>query len=162
MHRMTPTHAAALIVVRESLTLMHKALEGLPDEAAGWRPAPGTNSLVVLVEHSITSTRFWLRNGSNQRGSLLRYRAEDRAPAFGATGKSIADLVRDLDSFAREAEATLSGGDERALEAVLDWRSEDASEPVHTGVEALLRGLAHLREHVGQAELMRDLWLARS
>ena len=31
-----------------------------------------------------------------------------------------------------------------------------------TGVDMLIGGRAHLREHVGQAQLMRDLWLSAS
>ena len=30
-----------------------------------------------------------------------------------------------------------------------------------SGAEILVNGVGHLREHVGQAQLMRDLWLAR-
>ena len=69
--------------------MLRDAIDGLPDEAADWRPVPRTNSAAVLVIHSITSTRFWLRNGSSAPGSIARYRAEERARSFEAWGVGI-------------------------------------------------------------------------
>ncbi len=159
---MTPTHAATLIVLRESLGMLRDAIDGLPDEAADWRPAPGTNSVAVLVTHSITSARFFLGNGSNRPGSIVRYRAEERARSFEASGVAVAGLVKAIDAFIPEAEEMLANGDEASLAAIVDWSAEAPGEPVRSGVECLLRAVAHLREHVGQVQLMRDLWLARA
>lgn len=141
--------------------MFREALTALPDEAADWSPVSGGNTAVVLVTHSITSTRFWIGNGSGQQGSMARYRAEERAPSFEARGLTIAVLAARIDAFAAEAEQILASGDAASLEAIIDWRAEDPAEPLRTGVEALLRAVAHLREHVGHMQLMRDLWLAR-
>ena len=158
---MTPTHAATLIVLRESLTMLRDAVAGLPDEAADWRPVPGTNSVAVLLTHALTSSRFFLGNGSGRPGSIVHYRAEERARAFEASGLAIGELVRAIDAFIPEAEEILANGDAASLAGVLDWRAESPGEPTRTGVECLFRAVAHLREHVGQVQLMRDLWLAR-
>jgi uncharacterized damage-inducible protein DinB len=157
---MTPTHAALLPVVQNSFGMLRTALDGLPDEAAGWTPAPNTNSLTVLTLHSITSARFWLGNGSGRRASLERYRAEDRAPAFASSGKSIPGLLDAIDAFLPEIEAILSAGDEVSLTAAIEWPADEPDDQPRSGIGCLFHGVAHLREHVGQAQLMRDLWLA--
>ncbi len=159
---MTPTHRAFLTVTQESLELFRSAIEGLPDAAADWLPAPGTNSLAVLVAHSVTSTRFWLRNGSGEPGSIARYREADRTPSFRVHGTNVAALVGQLDAFRAEAETILAAGTEEHLLQVVALQAEDPAEPPRSGVECLARAVAHLREHVGQAELMRDLWLGRT
>lgn len=159
---MTPAHAAASVVLRESLVMLRDALDGLPVEAMDWCPVPGTNSMTVLVTHSITSTRFWLGNGCGRVGSISAYRAGERARSFQESGRDPATLGLAIHDFADEAEAMLSKADVSSILATIDWTAEDPSEPVRTGIEALFRALTHLREHVGQVQLMRDLWLAHA
>ena len=48
------------------------------------------------------------------------------------------------------------------LAVTVDGAGEQTDVPTRTGLECLFHALAHLREHVGQAQLMRDLWLARA
>ena len=72
---MTPTHQGALQVTRESLHFLRSSIEDLPDEAMDWKPLPDSSSLAVLVVHSITATRFFLRAGSGAVASLASYRA---------------------------------------------------------------------------------------
>lgn len=141
--------------------MLRDAVDGLPPEALDWRPAPGTNSVTVLVTHSITSTRFWLGNGAGRIGSIIAYRAGERARSFEESGGTAEKLVAVIDAFAAEADAMLAAANEDALTARIDWTAEDAKEPVREGVEALFRALTHLREHVGQVQLMRDLWMSR-
>jgi hypothetical protein len=54
----------------------------------------------------------------------------------------------------------LEGVTSDSLRAAAGWRFADGAEP--TGNELLLHAAGHLREHVGQAQLIRDLWLANS
>ncbi len=154
---MTPTHAAALQVASESFAMLTAALDGVPDEAAGWMPAPATNPLAVLVTHSVTSARFWLGAGAGKTGSMRSYQQNERSASFSVHGDRIADLVALVRRFQPELEAILSEGTATSLEATVSF---DTDSLARSGVECLFHGLAHLREHTGQAQLMRDLWLA--
>jgi uncharacterized damage-inducible protein DinB len=158
---MTPTHAAASQVVRESVAMIVDALDGLPDAAAEWTPAPNTNSIAVLTAHAASSTRFWLANGAGAVSSIRHYRADDRAPSFETHGKSIAALRELIQALPADAEAILAKGTEADLTTVVAWPDEDPGEPPRTGAHCIVHAAGHLREHVGQVQLMRDLWLAR-
>ena len=113
--RMTPTHAALLPVLTNSLNMLREALDGLPDEATAWTPAPNTNSLTVLTMHSLTSLRFFLGNGSGRVTEISRYRAEDRAEAFASKPESAASLIAHIDAAVPGYRAILEGGTEADL-----------------------------------------------
>lgn len=158
---MTPTHHAAINITRDSFAMFAEALEGLPDEALSWRPdARDTNSIAVLATHCVTAMRFWLPLGAGDVGSIAEYRLRDRAPSFEVGGASATDLKASFDRVLVELEASMANGTEAHLTARIEW-AEDPSIKM-TGAEALFRAVGHLREHVGQAQLMRDLWLARN
>lgn len=159
--RMTPTHAALLPVLTNSLNMLREALDGLPDEATAWTPAPNTNSLTVLTMHSLTSLRFFLGNGSGRVTEISRYRAEDRAEAFASKPESAASLIAHIDAALPGYRAILEGGTEADLTAAISWPPEDAPNLPATGAGCLFHAIGHCREHVGQAMLMRDLWLNR-
>lgn len=157
---MTPTHQAALTTARDSFTMFAEALKGLPDEALSWRPnAANTNSLAVLAVHSVTAARFWLGLGAGQAGSIDEYRKRFRAPSFEVAEAAASELTSQFDEVLAELAGVMANGSEAHLSARIEW-PEDPSLKL-TGVEALFRAIGHLREHVGQAQLMRDLWLAR-
>lgn len=155
---MTPTHQAALTVAQESFAMFAEALAGLPDEALVWRPdADNTNSLAVLAAHSLSATRFWLANGAGVGKSIEEYRRVDRGPAFAAGGAG--DYPAQFDQMLSGLATLFAAGTEAHLLADV----AQPADPVmtRTGVGCLIHGIGHLREHVGQAQLMRDLWLGR-
>jgi uncharacterized damage-inducible protein DinB len=158
---MTPTHAAALKVAQESFATLRTAIAELPDGAANWVPAPNTNSVAVLTTHCVTAARFFYSEGSGTRGSIAAYRAGERSAAFATQNATIADLIALIDAFQPELEAILSEGDPASLEAGISWPEEDPGEPERSGVDWLFRATAHVREHIGQVQLTRDLWNAR-
>ena len=157
---MTPTHQAALTVARESFGMFAEALAGLPDEALSWRPeAENTNSLAVLAAHSVTATRFWLGSGAGESKAIDDYRKINRAPSFAVDGGAADDFRMQFDDMLAELATLFASGTEAHLAA-------EVAQPAHpsmtkSGVVCLIFGIGHLREHVGQAQLMRDLWLAR-
>ena len=85
----TVTHAGCLAIIRESFGMLREALAGLPDEALTWTPYVGTNSLAVLVMHSVTATRFFLLAGSGQPGDIMEYRSGDRVEAFDTKSATV-------------------------------------------------------------------------
>lgn len=158
---MTPTHEGALQITRESLHFLRSAIEDLPEEAMDWKPLPGASSLAVLVAHSITATRFFLRAGSGEAGSLADYRAGARAEAFRTADVGKQELLGAVGAFRDEAVDIVAGGTEEHLSARIELIAEDnLSVPVRNGAGTLFAAIAHLREHVGHVQLMHDLWLA--
>jgi len=158
---MTPTHQGALQIVRESFAVLQSAVDDLPEEALEWKPLPSANSVSVLVMHSITATRFFLRAGSGQVGSILEYRATERAEAFRTSGLAKTELRSRMEAFLPEAEAILAGGTEVNLSEVIEMPTNDGLPvPTRNGAGSLFAAIAHLREHVGHVQVMHDLWLA--
>ncbi|MBE0611007.1 MAG: DUF664 domain-containing protein [Dehalococcoidia bacterium] len=158
---MTPTHEGALQITRESLRFLRSSIEDLPEEAMDWKPLPGASSLAVLVVHSVTATRFFLRAGSGEVGSLAEYRSGDRADAFRAAGIGKPELLGMIAAFGREADGIVAKGTEEHLAARVELTAaDDMPVPVRNGAGTLFAAIAHLREHVGHVQLMHDLWLA--
>ena len=158
---MTPTHAGALQITRESLAFLEQAISDLPQEALEWKPLPSANSATVLVVHAVTSTRFFLRAGSGFEVSLPDYRANERREAFQAAGVPKAQLLAMVRDFSAEAEEILGAGTEDQLAASVELVSKDAMPvAVRNGAGTLMAAIGHLREHVGHVQLMHDLWLA--
>ncbi|MCC6381885.1 MAG: DinB family protein [Dehalococcoidia bacterium] len=153
-----PTYAAAAAVAGASLTTLGGVLDKLPDGALDWTPVSGTNAIAVLTIHSLTSLEFWLSAGAGRGPSRAEY-LERRAEAFRARGLSVAMLQERLTQTTTFVVATLGDAEERGLATVMPWEVEGARV---TGAECLFRGIGHLREHVGEAQLTRALWMAAS
>ncbi len=156
---MTPTHIAALNVAKDSFDMLRASLDGLPDEALDWSPAPGvTNPLSVLIVHSLTASRFLIGLGCGRAASLTEYRVGERAASFATRGVTVPKLIAKVDALEAEVSGLLEAGTDAHLAAWIDF-PEDASF-AKTGTQCLLHGVAHLREHVGHAQSLHDLWLA--
>jgi hypothetical protein len=153
---MTPTHHAVSSVVLESLAMLRSVVEDSPPEALDWTPAPGANSLTVLVLHGVTSTRFMLAAGCGHPVSIAAYRANERASAFTARGLAKAQLVEAIADLAAEIGPLLAGGSTDQLAAQVTF-PEDPSVS-RTGAGFLIHSAAHLREHLGHAQALRDAW----
>ncbi len=158
---MTPTHQSALEVTRQSFGMLKEAIADLPDEAFDWTPAPNTNSLTVLTRHSLAACRFFFGVVSGQPGSIANYRKGDRAEAFRAEGGTATSLTEAIDAALKDFDTVLAPGTEAHLNEMIGWPNEAPDIPTRSGREILINGIGHLREHVGQAQLMRDIWLAR-
>ncbi len=158
---MTPTHEGALQITRESLQFLRSAIQDLPEAAMDWRPLPAASSVAVLAVHCVSATRFFLRAGSGDAGSLAAYRSGERAEAFRTSGVRKEDLLRTIAAFGDEAAEIVAGGTDEHLFARVELIAEDnLPVPVRTGAGTLFAAIAHLREHVGHVQLMHDLWLA--
>lgn len=157
---MNATYAGALAVSRESIAMMRRTLAALPPEALDWRPAGGMNSIAVLASHAATSLRFFAACGAGRPSSILAYRNGPRAASFTETGSSAERYLQALDSLEAELVELFSTANEADLEARIAWPDEDPS-PNLTGAECLFRAIAHFREHLGHAQSVHDLWLAR-
>jgi hypothetical protein len=145
-----PIIEAARELFDEGFGGMRDAIEGLSAEALAWRPpAEDTNPITVLAVHSMHSTRWWL---TIARGMPLPDR--DRPSEFVAETGSDAELLEFIDRMVAECRERL---DPSAPFDAGAERTVPDDEPV-TSAWALLHAMEHLREHVAQAQLTRQLW----
>jgi len=153
-----PVLASARYLVGESLKELRSSIEGLPVEALNWRPAgDATNSIAVLATHTVYATRLWL---SMAMGAPLPER--DRDSEFRASVDDSAALLRLVDELSKDCLAVLRSAEE------VDWaamrktagRGGDAP-PEVAAAYALVHATEHLRGHVDQMALTRQLWEQR-
>ena len=151
--------ASARYLVGESLKELRSSIEGLPVEALNWRPAgDATNSIAVLATHTVYATRLWL---SMAMGALLPER--DRNSEFRASVDDPAALLRLVDELSDECRVVLRPGE------AVDWGAARKTHglggdapPEVTAAFALIHATEHLRGHVDQISLTRQLWEARA
>ena len=155
-----PILTAAREVLQRSFADIRLCVEGLTTEALDWHPGgDDTNSIAVLATHSLHSTRSWL---SVALGEPLPER--DRDSEFRVSALDAESLLRLLDDISRDCLALVS------KDGAVDWSALRRTHPrPRAGAPeqvpaawALLHALEHLREHVGQISLTRQLWEARS
>ncbi len=148
-----PILTSARDILRRACADIHTAIDRLPTDALNWRPAPDdTNSIAVLAIHSLTSTRHWLSVAVDEP-----LPSRDREAEFEATTRKPAELLHFVDSATA---VCLSLIDE---DRVVDWsalRDPNGNRQLFAAW-ALLHALEHLREHVGQISLTRQLWEQR-
>src|SRR3972149_1839450 len=152
-----PILTSARDLLRRARDDMRAAIDGLPPDALNWRPAgDDTNSIAVLVNHSLTSTREWL-----SVAVAAPLPARDRPTEFDFTARDSGDLLAFVDGMFDECLGLVD--DERTV----DWAALRKHWDPGRNIEpfpawALLHALGHLREHVGRMALTRQLWEARA
>lgn len=147
------SYEAAAEIVESQLAELRKALEGCTAEELNRRPAgDDTNPLAVLAAHALGSTRSWL---SIATGSPLPER--DRDAEFRTVVDDPADFMAWFEDAASACRALLDADDafDPSRVGTAPWTSQP-DEPV-TAAWALLHALEHLSEHVGHAQLTRQL-----
>jgi len=133
-----------------------ETIAGLDDEAVNWKPsAPGSNSLLVLVTHAIASAEdHVVRTAAGK--TVVRNRDAEFASKGGAghLAARAAEVRRRID----EALAGLEG----RLEEERDPPFSTWPGPRATVRDRLINSVAHTAEHVGHAQLTRDLYAGRN
>jgi DinB family protein len=149
-----PMIVAARELFEEELAELREAVDGIPSEALEWRPpAEDSNTLTILATHGMHSTRWWL---TVARGAPLPDR--DRPSEFVAEVADVDELLGFVDGMAKDCLARLDPEEPFDPGVVRELPDDD---PV-TSAYALLHAMEHLREHVAQAQLTRQLWNARN
>ena len=151
-----PLLTSARDLLRRALDDTRAAIEGLPADALNWRPAGGdTNSIAVLATHSLTSTREWLSVAVDEPPPK-----RDRDSEFEASARDAAELIAFVDATFEDCLSLVDKSRE------VDWaalrKHWDATRDIEIfAAWALLHALEHLREHVVQMSLTRQLWERR-
>jgi len=131
-----------------------RTLEGLDEEAVNWKPAaPSANSLVVLVTHALASAEdHVVRRAAGKPVA----RSRDAEFAVKGDGSSLPTRAAEVKKRIAGSLAGLDGrlGEERES-SIGTWPR------TWTVRDTLVNSIAHTVEHVGHAELTRDLYIAR-
>jgi uncharacterized damage-inducible protein DinB len=154
-----PTVIAAREIVDESTDGIRGAISGLPAEALNWRPSrEGTNPIAVLAVHAMHSARSWLAVAV---GAPLPDR--DRDAEFRTVVAGSEELLETVDRLAADCRALLTPEDAFEPGAMREshFRASSGRAEVVSGAWALLHAVEHLREHMGHAQLTRQLWEQR-
>ena len=151
-----PILTSARDLLRRARDDMRAAIDGLPPDALNWRPAgDDTNSIAAMANHAVTSARTWL---SVAVEAPLPDR--DRPTEFDFTARDSGDLLAFVDGLFEDCLSLIDSS------RTVNWAALRKHWDPGRDIElfpawALLHALEHLREHVGQMSLTRQLWEAR-
>ena len=132
-----------------------ETIADLDDDAVIWKPpAPGANSLLVLVTHALGSAEQHVV-GEAAGKTVVR----NRDAEFASKGGS-AHLAARATEVRRRIDEAIVG---------LDGRLDEEREPPFrrwpgargTVRDRLIHSISHTAEHVGHAQMTRDLYNAR-
>ena len=125
-------------------------LEGLNAESLEFKPAPDTNSLCVLVVHTVGAERFWIGDVAMDDPSDRKRDSE-----FQSSGLSSVELQERLDASLDYIRQALEGLSLKDLERS---RTTPDNRKVTVGW-CLEHVLAHTANHVGHMQLTRQFIL---
>ena len=131
--------------VRSYRKLVDRTLEQLSDEEFFRRPAPGTNSVAVILRHlggNLASrwTDFLTTDGEKQ--------SRDRDQEFADWEGTRIELMHYFETGWKALTDALNEIDETVLDQTIFIRGES-----HTVRRALIRSVTHLTYHVGQISM---------
>jgi uncharacterized damage-inducible protein DinB len=145
-------------LVGDSLEELNASIEGLPIEALNWRPTDDANSVAVIATHALGASRVWLRMAMG-----LPLPERDLDAEFRASAPDADEFGRFVQRMSDDCIEALQSADE------VDWASMRQTQdrggdapPEVAAAYALIHATEHLRGHVDQVALMRQLWDART
>ncbi|MGH2377683.1 MAG: DinB family protein [Candidatus Limnocylindria bacterium] len=126
---------------------LRAALEGLSADQLDRVPADGANSIAVLVTHTLGSESAWLHRAGGQE--IPRERSKEFEVRNAAAGQLLAAIDR--------ADQDVAGLVRAAVDAGLETVRQNPGGRQITAIYCLLHAAAHTAEHVGHAEVTRQL-----
>jgi hypothetical protein len=130
---------------------LREAVRGLDEAALNWTPAPETNSIAVLVVHTIGSEQEVLRTVRGVAGE------RDRPAEFRTTAAGPDELIARLDEADRSLDELAGGITADDLVAV----RPRGDLPPQSGIHWLVTNYGHAREHQAHIELTKQLYTTR-
>jgi hypothetical protein len=138
--------------IAEEFQVVHGNLRdevrGLSAEELNWKPAPETNSIAVLVVHTLGSEAEVLRVAANVPGE------RDRPAEFRVTAMNAEDLLREID----QADAYIEAMVPRITAEDLAAERPRGERKPETGLHWLLTNYGHAREHLAHIQLTKQLY----
>ncbi len=125
-------------------------IAGLSAEQLNWRPAPETNSIAVLIVHTLGSEAEVFRISSAVPAP------RDRDSEFLVEAGSVAELLTMLDA----ADALVDDLAPRITSDMLPVVRERGNRPPQTALHWLLTNYGHAREHLAHIQLTKQVMAA--
>lgn len=149
---MEPTIATIVDLFRSVHQQIRDIVRDLDSEQLNWSPAQGTNSVAVLVTHTLASELDTLLLVRDLTGDRDRD-AEFRVTAPGADG-----LLAAID---RADELLREHGESITMEELMATRTRPNRDP-QIALHWLINNYGHAREHLGHLQLTTQMYQQRS
>ena len=142
--------AAAWDTFREQKERYRAVIAGLPREALNWRPGVDTNSIAVLIAHAWGAGQAWVWRASETEIE------RDRAAEFHVVleGPQLNDLLT-------HAMEQIAAGLEAVDPATYTEIRTSPGGDRYTVARCIVHAVEHNQEHLGHAELTRQMWEQR-
>jgi len=128
---------------------MREAITGLETDALNWTPAPDTSSIGTVITHVLGAQAEMLRN-------LLNIPTDrDRAAEFAPRTHELTSLLNLLDAADDDLQQLASRLQEEHLRTSLPRPNKPVPQ---SGLFWLVRNYGHIREHLAQVRLTRQLY----
>ena len=148
---MEPVVATVVRGYKEVHAKLREAVRGLDAEALNWKPAPATNSVAVLIVHTLGSEAEIFRVASNSPTD------RDRDAEFLSEANTPDELVRRLDA----ADALLDELAPKITGEDLDASRTRRDQGPETCRYWLVTNYGHAREHLAHIELTKQMYVGR-
>jgi hypothetical protein len=130
---------------------MREQVRDIDSGTLNWKPLPLANSIAVLITHSLGSEREMIR-------AVRKVQTErDRDAEFKAEANA-AELLALIDRTERELDEHLGA----ITGADLTEMRPRGDRPPKPGLEWLISNYGHVREHLAQIELTKQLYDSRT
>lgn len=130
---------------------LRKEVRGMDTESLNWKPAPETNSIAVLVVHTLGSEGEVYRIVANVPSD------RDRLAEF-----QVAEIEADLLAKLDEADALIDELAAKITAADLEAVRHRGERAPQTGLHWLVTNYGHAREHLAHIQLTKQLLAAQS
>lgn len=130
---------------------LRKEVRGMDAESLNWKPAPETNSIAILVVHTLGSEAEVYRIVANVPTD------RDRDAEF-SVAQNEAELLDRLD----EADALIDDLATQISAADLETSRPRRTNPPETGLHWLVTNYGHAREHLAHVQLTKQLLATQS
>jgi hypothetical protein len=132
---------------------LREAISGLDSEALNWTPGPETSSIGTAIVHSLGAEAEMLRN------VLQVPTNRDRDAEFAAQTHQRDDLLLMIDAAEDDWQRLAPRIGEDDLRAI---RPRPNKPVPQSGLFWLVRNYGHMREHLAQVQLTRQLYEVKS
>ena len=149
---MEPVVATVVELYRAVHAALREEVRGLDPAALSWAPAPETNSVAVLVVHTLGSEAEVLRTVRGVPGQ------RDRDAEFRVEAETAEEMLRRLDEADAYLDEMASGISAEDLAAM----RPRGDRPPKTGLHWLVSNYGHAREHLAHVQLTKQLYAARN
>jgi hypothetical protein len=151
-----PITAAAVDMLRTNAADLRAAVTGLDPATLNRPPVPDSSTLAILVEHATTAAIAQVEAAITGRMDRGHYMGEIRPAAFATTDADERRLHAAIDRL--DAVITRLEQSPPAEGYVGDVAMEPPGEQARSRAWSLIHAVEHLREHVGHAQLTRQVF----